>query len=147
MDPLTVLTLISAGLKLVDQFREMVIRWRGQAPTPPGGRAEQSGTALEVRRGGQLTERIEAAQVRMDQWDQQRFDALSKRIRTNWGIFNDLFAAEAGSPAQEGARIRADMRQIQETLCQDFREMVKLYERALNTSLPDHYQLFEVCSN
>jgi hypothetical protein len=70
---------------------------------------------------------------------------LSKRIRTNWDIYNDLFTSEAGASAQEGARIRADMRNLQETLCHDFKEMVSLYERALGTSLPDHYQLYQVC--
>ncbi len=82
----------------------------------------------------------------MDQWDQARYEALSKRIRSNWAIFNDLFASEAGASAQEGARIRNDMRDTPETLCRDFKEMVKLYERALGTSLPDHYQLYEVCA-
>ncbi len=146
MDPISVVTLISAGLKLVDQFRELAIRWRGQMPHPPGARAEQSGTALEVSHGGQVTQRVEAQDLKMDQWDQARYEALSKRIRSNWAIFNDLFASEAGASAQEGARIRNDMRDTPETLCRDFKEMVKLYERALGTSLPDHYQLYEVCA-
>jgi hypothetical protein len=32
-------------------------------------------------------------------------------------------------------------------LCTDFHEMVTIYERALGTGLPDHYQLYEVCGN
>ena len=82
----------------------------------------------------------------MDEWDTTRFEALSKRIRTNWDIFNDLFTSEAGAGAQEAARIRTDMRNVQETLCRDLREMVRIYERTLGTGLPDHYQLFEVCA-
>jgi hypothetical protein len=147
VDPVSIITLISSGLKLVDQFRELAIRFHGQAPKPPSGKAEQVGTALEVRYGGQVTQKVEANQLHMDQWDERRYDALSKRIRTSWDIFNDLFASEAGASPQEGARIRADMRKTQDTLCVDFREMVSLYERALGASLPDHYQLFEVCEN
>jgi hypothetical protein len=141
-----VITLISSGLKLVDQFRELAIRFRKQEPRPPSGHAEQVGPALEVRHNGIVTEKIEATQLHMDQWDATRFEALRKRIRTNWDIFNDLFTSEAGASAQEAARIRADMRNLQETLCRDFKEMVLIYERTLGTSLPDHYKLFEVCS-
>ena len=146
VDPLTVMTLISSGLKLVDQFRELAIRFRKQQPTPPSARAEQAGSALEVRHNGTVTAKIEATQLHMDQWDTTRFEALRKRIRTNWDIFNDLFTSEAGASALEGAKIRAEMRNVQETLCRDFKEMVGLYERTLGTSLPDHYQLFEVCA-
>ncbi len=146
LEPLSILTIISAGLKLVDQFRELVIRWRGGSPTPPSGRAEQSGTALEVKYNGRVINRVEATQLHMNEWDKVRYDALTKRIRVNWDIFNDLFASEAGASAQERARIKSDMRGVQEALCKDFKEMVKLYERTLGTSLPDHYQLFEVCA-
>jgi hypothetical protein len=145
VDPVTVITLISAGLKMVDQFRELAIRFRGEKASPPGTRAEQVGTALEVHHGATLVQKVEASQLRMDEWDTARYSALAKRIRTEWDIFNDLFASEAGASPQEGARIRAEMRQYQEKLCADFKEMVALYERALGTSLPDHYRLFEVC--
>ncbi len=146
MDPVSIITVISVGLKLIDQFRELAIRWRGQTPSPPSGRAEQSGTALEVHQGEQVVQRIDASQLRMNEWDTARYDALNKRIRTNWAIYNDLFGSEAGVSPQEAARIRTDMRNVQEILCRDFKEMVRLYERALGTGLPDHYQLYEVCA-
>lgn len=145
MDPISVITMISSGLKLVDQFRELAIRFIGRNPSPPNGRAEQVGTTLEVSQGGTVSQRIDASELKVDQWDSVRYQALSKRIRTQWDIYNDLFASEASLGVQEGARVRADMRKIQEELCHDFKEMVRLYERALGTSLPDHYQLYEVC--
>ena len=100
---------------------------------------------MEVSHGGTVTQKIDASQLQMNQWDSKRHEALSKRIRTQWDIYNDLFAEEAGAGIQERARVRADMRRIQEELCRDFKEMVQLYERALGTRLPDHYQLYEVC--
>lgn len=145
MDPITIITSIASGLKLVDQFRDLAIKLRGQPPRPPMAKAEQSGTALEVKAGDTVTTRVEAGQLHMDQWDNARYEALNKRIRTNWIMYNDLFASEAGASAQEGARIRTDMRNVQDTLCHDFKEMVSLYERALGIHLPDHYQLYEVC--
>ena len=104
------ITPTSTGLKLVDQFRELAITVRGQAPSPPSGKADQVGTALEVHRAGQVTERIDPKQLKLNEWDAVRYEALSKRIRTNWDILNDLFSNEAGASAQDGARIRADMR-------------------------------------
>ena len=142
---MSLITLISAGLKLVDQFWEMTTRSRGQASTRPSGRAEQVGAKFEISHGGNVTDRVEASDMRMDQWDEPRYIALRKRVQTNWDIYNDLFTSEAGSSAQEGARIRSDMKKTQESLCRDFREMVKLYERALGKSLPDHYQLLDAC--
>jgi hypothetical protein len=145
MDPISAITLIGSGLKLIDQFRELVIRLRGQVPTPPSAKAELAGTALEVRQSNVVTQKVEANQLLMDQWDTPRYEALRSRVQRNWLIYNDLFTSEAGASAQDGARIRADMRNIQDTLCADFREMVRPYERALGISLPDHYQLYEVC--
>ena len=48
---------------------------------------------------------------------------------------------------EEKARVKVNMKRLKEELCSDFREMVKLYESALGTRLPDHYSLFEVCGN
>ena len=145
MDPLTLMTLISTGLGLVDQFWNLVIRVRGQAPTAPSGKAEQVGTGLELRHHEMLLARVEARDIHMDQWDSVRYDALSKRISTNWFIYNALYKSEAGASAQEGARIRNDMRNTENSLCHDFKEMVALYERALGASLPDHYKLYDIC--
>ena len=145
MDPISTITLISSGLKLIDQFRELAIRFRGDVPAPPSARAEQSGTTLEVRHGSQVTQRVDANQLHMDQWNIPRYQALTTRIRSNWNIYNDLFSSEVGASAQEAARIRNDMQSVQQTLCRDFKEMVKLYEDTLGTNLPDHYKLYEVC--
>jgi prephenate dehydrogenase len=83
----------------------------------------------------------------MDQWDSVRYTSLTKRIRTHWGIYNDMFAEEAAASVQERERIHAEMRNIQDDLCRDFKELVRLYERILGVSLPDHYQLYEICKD
>jgi hypothetical protein len=145
-DPISVLTLISMGLKSVDQFRELVLRVDGVAPMPPSSRAEQAGTALEVRHLDQVYQRIEASELQMNEWDATRYEALSKRIRLHWDRFNEQFVREAAASGAEHDQIRTEMQAVRVTLCRDFREMVTLYERALGTSLPDHYQLYEVCS-
>lgn len=145
MEPSVVITLISSGLKLIDQFRELVLKFKKQPAAPPSGKAEEVGTSLQVSYNNQVYQTIDPKDLKMDQFDEVRYDALRKRIQTNWNIYNDLFSSEAGISVQEGARVREDMRKVQETLCKDFKEMVQLYERTLGTSLPDHYQLYEVC--
>ena len=52
VEPITVITLISSGLKLVDQFRELAMRFGRKEVKPTSGHAEQAGAALEVRNNG-----------------------------------------------------------------------------------------------
>jgi hypothetical protein len=63
----------------------------------------------------------------------------------NWKLFNELFAQNVGLAPDETARMNVRMDRTKEELCDDFRQMVGIYERVLGTSLPDHYQLYEVC--
>jgi hypothetical protein len=146
MDPISIITIISAGLKLVDQFREFALRIDKKSVDPPKSKAEQVGDALEVSHEGTTYQTIQATSLKMDEWDATRYQSLNERIRTRWNIFHDLFASEAGASAMEGAKLREEMRKTKEMLCKDFKEMVKLYEATLGASLPDHYQLYEICS-
>ena len=145
-DPVTVMTTISMGLKLADQFRDLALRFLNKEPKPPGATAEQSGNTFQISHGGEVTQEISADEMDLSQWDSVRVRALEKRIRINWELFYELFAEEPLLAVDERARIKARMSRIQEELCDDFRDMVRVYEQALNTSLPDHYSLYEVCA-
>lgn len=147
LDPITILTTISVGLKLVDQFRDVALRFLGKTPHPPSGVAEQAGNALQIRYQGQITQQVQATQLNLNEWDETRYRALERRIKTNWDIFYELFSEEPGLSVDERARIKVKLGRIKAELCADFREMVRIYERALGTSLPDHYSLYEVCGN
>ena len=145
MDPITIITTISVGLKLVDQFRDLALRFMGKKVQPPSATAEQAANSIQVTRAGKVVQQVKSTEIKMDQWDNARYRALERRIRTNWDLFNELFAQMPELASDEKARIKIRMERIKEELCEDFREMVRIYERVLNTSLPDHYQLYEVC--
>jgi hypothetical protein len=145
MDPVTVLTIISVGLKLVDQFRDLALRFMGKKAKPPSSTAEQAADTIQVTRNGKVVQQVKSTDIKMDQWDEPRYRALERRVRTNWDLFNELFAQMPELAADEKARIKIRMERIKGELCEDFQEMVRIYERVLGTGLPDHYQLYEVC--
>ncbi len=148
MDPLGVITTMSLGLNLVDQFRDLVLRFRKQPVTPVSETARQSaqGDSIEIAYRGQVHEEVPAAKLKLDEWDNPRYRALERRIRVNWELFNELFAQNVALAPEDTARLNVRMERAKDELCEDFREMVGMYERVLGTGLPDHYQLFEVCN-
>jgi hypothetical protein len=145
MEPLTVISTISLGLKLVDQFRELTLGLIGKTPTPPSTTVEQSGDALQVRRSGAVVQTMPAKDMPLDQFDEVRYKALNRRIKFNWELYNELFGQLPELSVDERARIKGRLNNTKAELCEDFREMVKIYERAIGSSLPDHYTLYEVC--
>ena len=145
-DAVTVINAISLGLKLVDQFREMVIRFRGDKPHAPSASVDQEGDALQIKEHGQVVQQVDATQIRMGDVDEVRLRALERRIKVNWELFNELFSQEPLLAVEERARIKIRMDRMKDDLCEDFREMVRMYEQILNIGLPDHYSLYEVCS-
>jgi hypothetical protein len=144
-DPLTIMMIIGAGLKLVDQFRDLAIKFKGNKPTPPSGIAEQTKDEIQIRYGGKVVKEVKASELKMDQWDDARYKALQRRIKFNWDLFNEWFSQLPELSADEQSRIKLRMDRIKGELCDDFREMVGIYQRTLNTDLPDHYKLYEVC--
>ncbi len=144
-DPITIITTISAGLKLVDQFRDLALRFVGQSPHAPGTHAEQSGDAIQVTTNGHVAQVVDANALHLDQWDDVRYRALETRTRLSWSVFNELYSQTPILGPAEAARVKVTMENTKRDLCGDFREMVRIYERTLGTSLPDHYQLYEVC--
>ncbi|HTP11016.1 MAG TPA: hypothetical protein VMP08_22330 [Anaerolineae bacterium] len=146
-DPITVMTTISLGLKLVDQFRDLALRFFGKNAQPPSATVEQTGNAIHVKQNGTVTNTVTGSQMHLDEWDEKRYHALERRVRSNWTLFNDLYAELPELPIDEKVRIKLRMDRMEEELCTDFREMVRIYQRTLGISLPDHYTLYEVCSS
>jgi len=147
MDPITIMNTISIGLKLIDQFRELTMRFLGKRPQPPSQTVEQAGDTIQRRQNGQVVEEISAEQMHLNEWDDARYHALERRVRYNWNYYNELYAQEIALSADERARIRMRMETTRGELCADFREMCEIIERTLGISLPDHYKLYEVCGN
>lgn len=144
MDPLTATATIGAVLTLIDRFRDLAIKWSGQSPTPPGATVKVDGQSVRIEDHGRV-ESIAAGDLRLDQWDEVRVDALKDRAFKNWRLFNEIDKELPLAGRVEAARMKLQMEDTKASLCADFRELVRIYEVVLQTPLPDHYQLYEVC--
>jgi hypothetical protein len=142
-----VINAMSVGLKLVDQFHELAMYFMGKTPQPRSGIAEQAGNTLQVVYSGHIAHVIQATQLNLNEWDDTRYRSLERRTKISWNLFHELYAEEPALPPEEQARIKVRMERIKEELCEDFNEMIKIYERTLGIALPDHYTLPEVCQN
>jgi len=147
MDPLTLISTIGMGLKLVDQFRDLAIRFMGNKLEPPSATAEQKTKAIQIKHEGKIVQEVKSSELQMDKWDDVRYKALERRVKANWELFHELFSQLPELSTDEKARINLRLERIKGELCEDFREMVRLYEQTLGTRLPDHYSLYEVCGS
>lgn len=145
MDPVSALTLIGSGLALVDQFYELVKKFRGEPVYKHSVTVQKEGKKLIINDRGHEQE-IGAEELRLSELDQLRHDTLKKRIDVNWKKFNALDSARALAAADEKVRLELQMEAITAELCPDLKKLVKIYEEVLNRSLPDHYTLFDVCA-
>lgn len=146
IDPITAMTAISLGLKLVDQFRELALRFSGKAPTAVSATVEQANNTIQVKHNGIVTQQVRAEDMHLDAWNEVVYRALERRVKINWDLFYELYSQEPLLGAFERAQIKLRMENTKQELCVDFRQMVAIYEYALNTSLPDHYKLYETCN-
>lgn len=147
IDPASVISLAGVGLKLVDQFRETYLRWRGGKVEPVSATVVQVKDELQVQSKGAPPHVIKASDLRMDEWDEVQYHALEKRVKFNWNYFHGLAGEAPSQSTDERVKLELKMDRIKGELCTDFRQMVRIYERVLGLSLPDHYQLYEVCGN
>jgi hypothetical protein len=145
VDRVTVMTTISVGLKLIDQFGDLAKRFMDQRPQPPAERVEQAGNTMELRHNGQVVERRAAEELNLNAWDEVRYRALERRVWVNWQYFNELSTQLPLLTPEEQGRIRKRMENTKSELCTDLRAMAQIYERTLGMSLPDHYRLHDVC--
>jgi hypothetical protein len=145
VDRITVMTTISVGLKLIDQFGDLAERFMDQRPQPPAERVEQAGNTMELRHNGKVVERRAAEELNLIAWDEVRYRALERRAWVNWQYFNELSTQLPLLAPDEQGRIRMRMENTKSELCTDLRAMAQIYERTLRMSLPDHYRLHDVC--
>jgi hypothetical protein len=158
MDPVTTLTTISLGLKVIEQFRKIALRAMGRQGSEPSvtvetkpdknipGKGEEKGTIeLEVLRNGAPVAMIRPRDLKMGAWDQQRYETLESVIQTLFTQFNGLEAELAVASPLERIKMQQQMERIKKDLCPKFREMLNLYQKTLGVSLEDHFALQSVC--
>ena len=80
IDPITAISTISSGLSLVDKFTDIVRKLRKEKPKPFSVKASQEGDALVIKRAGAVDYKIDANELRLNKWDEVRYNALDKKV-------------------------------------------------------------------
>ena len=127
----------------MDEFRNMILRWREKKVEPPGFLAEQVADSIQIvdRIGRSTGLEAKSSDLKLDEWDSTRYNTLDRRAKINWNLVKELYVQEVYASLAEKPIIHVRMERIKDELCRDFREMVAIYERALGINLPDHYQV------
>ena len=147
MDPIIVLSAISATLGIVDKFTDAVKKWRGEDVSQHTVQTKQEGEYLQILHNGHISENIHMSKFNMSEWDDKRYKTLKQKIDSHWSIFNDIDADIPMAATDEKARLKQKLNSIRKDLCKDFRELMDLHERTLGIPLGDHYSLHDVCSD
>ena len=145
VDPITVISSIATGLSLVDKFTDITLKILKQQPKSHTVEANRVDNAIEISRDGQVDVKVDSQQLNLGAWDQQRYDALKRKIDINWRIYNNIDEQLPATSIDERARLKQRLQLIKQELCEDFRELVDLAEKVLGTTLGDHYSLYTVC--
>lgn len=145
MEPMAVLSAISATLGIVDKFTDLVKKSRGENVTQHRVQTRQKGEYLQILHDGHVAENIHFSQFEMSHWDDKRYETLKRKIDTHWSIYNDIDADIPMAASDEKARLRQKLEKIRKDLCKDFRELIDLHQNTLGVPLGDHYSLYNVC--
>jgi hypothetical protein len=125
------------GMKLIDQARDVFLRFRGKPVSPPAARAGQAEDPIMIRY------RVE--DLELDQVESVRYDALQKRLRFNWDIYHGLWRDMPLLGAVEREQTQVRMKLIRMELCTDFCEMQDIYQHNKGIRLDGHYMLHRFC--
>jgi hypothetical protein len=145
IDPIPVISKISSGLNLVDKFTDIVRKLHKEQPKVFSVQASREGNALVIKRNGAVAEEIDANRLRLNKWDEIRYNALEKKVYLVFGQFNELDVQLPTLAVDERVRIQQKMELMRQDLCRDFKQMIDIYENTLGVNLGDHYSLYQTC--
>ena len=147
MDPIAIMGAISGGLALIDKFYDLATKVKGEEPGPHSFQLEvnEEQKKLTVKEHGNVTREMEEKDLRLGEFDQIRHDTLKRKIERNWKKYNSLDEEKDMAAADERIRLEQKMDDIKTALCEDFRQLVQIYEEILGIAFPDHYTLHRVC--
>lgn len=136
---------IGSGLNRIDEFRKVTLEAFGRQNNLPSVEVKQIDESLQIEERGVVREVIQEQDLKLSELDIVRDQALDKRIKVNWMVYNELYGDLPTLKSDKRIIAQQRMEGIKSELCKDFREKIKIYERALGVSLQDHYSLYEVC--
>jgi hypothetical protein len=100
---------------------------------------EQTDGTVDIRVGRSLLASVPVENLALTAWDQRRFVELLNRIVTKGSIYSTLSAAIWVLPGEE-ARLTAQLAGRRTDLSRNFRELLRLVDRAVGIRLSDHFR-------
>lgn len=134
---------IGSGMNFITDFREKTLKILGKSEIAPGLRFAQGKDTLQIRQRGAVKKKVKVK----NELEESRYKALKKRIKSYWDQYNDIFGELPTKSVDEKARLKQVLNGIKEELCRDFREMIKLFEDAIDANLDEYRLLYEVCES
>ena len=145
MDPMTVIATITAGLKLVDQFSDLTRKLLGRPAKENRVNVSSEESKITIQEKGVSDIEVRPSDLALGEFDKIRHDALFARVHANWELYFGISTKVPLAADDEKVRLTAKMNVIKGELCDDFRQLVRMYELVLRTSLADHFSLYDVC--
>jgi hypothetical protein len=132
-------------LNLIERFRETT----RSALTGPEQRssilATQVNDAIQIEEPGVIKRKVREQDLKLSDWDDIRYQTLKTRVGANWKTYNRIDEELLQLYGRAKTERRSEMEALKRELCNDFREMLRIYELALGMRLQDQYSLYEVC--
>jgi hypothetical protein len=137
------------GVQKVRRFRELALLVRRGEESLFGYAAQRSPSedSLEFLRDGQIVATVPVADLRISNWNGTSYRALSQRVEANLKLLIETFERDVALAPDESARMSARMQVMIEELCRDIQAIIHQSEMVLGITLPDGYQLHEVCES
>jgi len=97
------------------------------------------GDAIDIRVGGSLMASVPVGTLEPGALDQRRFVELQNRIASKMSIYSTLSSTFWMAPGEQ-ARLAAQLAGRRMDLARDYREFLRLVDRALGVRLSDHFR-------
>lgn len=153
MDPITVITALSAALKLIDQISNQIDRFIHKKPDPAKETvhkviAEKTADTIEVKREGRVIETITPADIKkLDENSRKLIKALEESMQSNYDLWAKVYPLRDKSPDPiVNSQIDAKLNEIARNMCSDLNEIFRYLNR-IGKHLDDHYAHIQfICS-
>jgi hypothetical protein len=143
VDAIALLSTISSFLNIIDQF----IGISGKLPSKHTVQSKQENGKLIIFQDDTPVKNIDARQVKLNHFDQIRFEALQERVDLLWKQYNGIYSVLPTASDDERIRLEQKMDKFRKDLCRDFQEMIKIFEATLDLRLTDIYTIHSVCES
>jgi hypothetical protein len=145
MDPVTALGAVSTVLTIVDKIANQIDRFIHKKPEPATEKphsvlAKKEGDAIIVRRGGQVVQKITAADIaKLDINSQKLIKAMEESMQKNFDLWTAVYPQRDASPDPlRNAQVDAQLKDIAKKMCSDLNRIFK-YLKSIGSELEDHY--------